>query len=116
MEDLLLALGDNVNVEEVLAEIERLFALIGLEVNKDKCKCTRTEDITFMGISFSCNKQETYGSLSVMAGSSDSTFLFYNVLTTIICNGPYFFQNLAKTILSFSKKMLLKIYSILIYM
>ena len=36
MEDLLLALGDNVNVEEVLAEIERLFALIGLEVNKDK--------------------------------------------------------------------------------
>ena len=58
MEDLLLALDDNMNVEEVLAEIEHLFALIGLEVNKDKCKCTRTEDITFMGISFSCNKQE----------------------------------------------------------
>ena len=56
--DLLLAISDSDNADNVIKDVKELFSYIGLEVNSAKCKCTRDEDITFMGVTFSRDKQE----------------------------------------------------------
>ena len=53
IDDVLLAIGDNDNFDDVIRDVKELFSYIGLEVNPAKCKCTREEDVTFMGVTFS---------------------------------------------------------------
>jgi len=58
IDDLLLAISDSDNASDVIRDVKELFGYIGLDVNAEKCKCTRDEDITFMGVTFSHDKQE----------------------------------------------------------
>jgi hypothetical protein len=51
-----LTIDDSDNVDEVIEYVKELFSHIGLEVNPAKCKCTRVEDVTFMGVTFSHDK------------------------------------------------------------
>jgi len=57
-DDILLGIDDNVNVNELISEIEDLVSLIGLTVNRDKCRCTKTQVVEFMGFRYSNNRHE----------------------------------------------------------
>ena len=48
-DDILLGVDDDVNIDSVIEEIQDLFSCIGLTINREKCHCTRSEDVKFMG-------------------------------------------------------------------
>ena len=57
-DDILIGIDDDVDHSVVIDEVQSLFSHIGLTVNKDKCKCTKTEIVQFMGFKFSNNRDE----------------------------------------------------------
>jgi len=51
MDDIILGVKDSDNVDDILLEAKELLETIHLELNVDKCKCTRNGDtIDYMGI------------------------------------------------------------------
>ena len=89
-------IASNVAKRTAVVGAGRVKSAIQMIATEDANSALSVENVIVIG------NVKLYGFISVMAGSSNSTFLFYSVLTSIICNIPYFFQNLAKTILSFS--------------
>ena len=55
-DDICLGIDDNIDPEKVIERVSELFAYIGLEVNRDKCHCTKFEDVKFMGITYHKDK------------------------------------------------------------
>ncbi|CAL6051707.1 RT/endonuclease [Hexamita inflata] len=52
MDDILLALKDGQDPQEALDLVQEKFRKLGLQLNRDKCKFSKNEEIEFMGITF----------------------------------------------------------------
>jgi len=49
-DDLLIGIDDGDNEQEIIQLMTMKYKTIGLEVSRPKCHCTKTENVTFMGV------------------------------------------------------------------
>ncbi|CAL6082382.1 RT/endonuclease [Hexamita inflata] len=56
IDDILLALKDDQDPQEALDLVQQKFRKLGLQLNRDKCKFSKNEEIDFMGITFGKEK------------------------------------------------------------
>ena len=52
-----IGIDDDVDPNAVIERAKELFAKLGLEVNRDKCHCTKYENVKFMGITYHKDKR-----------------------------------------------------------
>ncbi len=52
IDDVIIGLKDQDDLQEVIAEADKLYSTIGLKLNSSKSKCTRNEEVDFMGVTY----------------------------------------------------------------